>query len=232
MKRRAGFTAEELIVCLGMILVGMGVVWVTVSKAAPRARAESCASNVHQIGVAMRMYGNDNDGRMPGASAGMPSGEWSAEQPPPCCEPSPPPDEQPPEGRVFVPEREGEVRAVAEALQVYVKNQQIMRCPSAPRQEAPRREESESGEKSPEPEREQWFQVDYVFNTAARTDDTPQTLLAADNAAARHVSRTWNTVRLDGAVVRLPAARWDEYWRSGPPDWREEGMMDYGPPAE
>ena len=72
MRSRAGFTAEELIVCLGMILLGMCGVWLTTAKAPPRARASSCASNVAQLARATLMYANDYDGRTPHS-------EWAAE---------------------------------------------------------------------------------------------------------------------------------------------------------
>lgn len=61
---RAGFTAEELIVVLGIILLMMlGFMWMT-RHVGPAARMTSCASNLRQLSHASRMYMADNAGRM------------------------------------------------------------------------------------------------------------------------------------------------------------------------
>ncbi|MGI5820162.1 MAG: type II secretion system protein [Armatimonadota bacterium] len=64
-RTRAGFTAEELIVVLGIIVLMMlGFVWATHNVHAA-SRMTSCASNLRQLGQASRMYMADNTGRMP-----------------------------------------------------------------------------------------------------------------------------------------------------------------------
>ncbi|MFO8082354.1 MAG: hypothetical protein R6V07_18895 [Armatimonadota bacterium] len=62
---RAGFTAEELIVILGIItLLMLGFMWMT-RHVGPATRMTSCASNLRQLSHASRMYMADNSGRMP-----------------------------------------------------------------------------------------------------------------------------------------------------------------------
>jgi len=62
---RAGFTAEELIAVLGIIvLLALGFFWTT-RNVTSMARLSSCASNLKQLHHAARMYMADSGGRMP-----------------------------------------------------------------------------------------------------------------------------------------------------------------------
>lgn len=62
---RAGFTAEELIAVLGIImLLVLGFFWTTRNVTA-MARMTACASNIKQLSHACRMYMADHTGRMP-----------------------------------------------------------------------------------------------------------------------------------------------------------------------
>lgn len=162
-RRRGGFTAEELIAALGIMMLGVAVVFLMARNGPRAARAASCASNLQQIGLALRMYADDNDGRTP-----------------------PGPHE-------FV------------AIHAYVKNDQVLKCPQD--------EAVASRGPSDLPEGMEVSEtVSYLMRPGVRTDGAPSTLIAADDAPDRHASRTWNTVRLDGAMQRRPADTWDEFW--------------------
>ncbi|MGC9320433.1 MAG: type II secretion system protein [Armatimonadota bacterium] len=170
---RAGFTAEELIVVLGMImLMAGGFLWTT-RRVSATSRMVSCASNLRQIGEAARMYVMDYDGRMP------------------------------PQARSF------------DALLQYTKNQQVFLCPAERRREE--RLDEDASKPQTDSDRSWWdagltLEPHYVLDPAARPDDPPQTLVAADDEPGRHVSRTWLGVRVDGALRRFDAEEWDRYW--------------------
>jgi prepilin-type N-terminal cleavage/methylation domain-containing protein/prepilin-type processing-associated H-X9-DG protein len=54
-----GFTLVELLVVLGIISVLCGVLLAAVASSREKARATACRSNLNQLGVAMRLYGDD-----------------------------------------------------------------------------------------------------------------------------------------------------------------------------
>ncbi len=178
---RAGFTAEELIVVLGMILLAALGYTVVTSHVRGTARMCSCASNLQQLAMASRMYMTDNAGRMPTAA-----------------------------GHV-------------EALFAYVKNEQVFLCLTAQvrRCGQEREDDRASGEPPVESAPEQHepeIESDYVFNWAARSDDPAATLVVGDDEPRRHLRRTWQGARVDGAVHRFEADDWDEHWGEGTGD--------------
>ena len=61
-KRNQGFTLVELLVVIGIIAILAGIVLAAVSASKEKARQTVCLSNLSQIGKAMAMYQQDNDG--------------------------------------------------------------------------------------------------------------------------------------------------------------------------
>ncbi|UCH34799.1 MAG: type II secretion system protein [Armatimonadota bacterium] len=58
-----GFTLAEIMVVLVIVIMLAGIVLVVMNRARGKARQSVCASNLHQVGVALRMYAEDHDGR-------------------------------------------------------------------------------------------------------------------------------------------------------------------------
>jgi len=63
-KRRA-FTLLELVFVIAIIAVLAAILFPMFARARERARRSSCASNLFQIGTALTLYAQDNDGRFP-----------------------------------------------------------------------------------------------------------------------------------------------------------------------
>ncbi len=64
-KRRPGFTLIELLVVIAVIAVLTATLLPVFASARHRARMTACASNLHQISLALHQYAADNDGNYP-----------------------------------------------------------------------------------------------------------------------------------------------------------------------
>ena len=62
MRQRRGFTLIELLVVIAVITILAAILFPVFAQAREAARQTSCASNLRQIGMAARMYMQDNDG--------------------------------------------------------------------------------------------------------------------------------------------------------------------------
>jgi prepilin-type N-terminal cleavage/methylation domain-containing protein/prepilin-type processing-associated H-X9-DG protein len=71
MKRRA-FTLIELLVVIAIIAILAAILFPVFAKARESGRKASCQSNLRQIGLAIRMYQEDFDGRMVAAQMNQP----------------------------------------------------------------------------------------------------------------------------------------------------------------
>src|SRR5947208_2216088 len=62
---RSGFTLIELLVVIAIIAILAAILFPVFAQAREAARQTSCASNMRQMSLALRMYSQDNDENFP-----------------------------------------------------------------------------------------------------------------------------------------------------------------------
>ena len=65
MRRKLGFTLTELLVAVGIVAVIAAILFPVFASARRKAWMTECASNLHQVGLALHQYANDSDGDYP-----------------------------------------------------------------------------------------------------------------------------------------------------------------------
>lgn len=63
--KKGGFTLIELLVVIAIIAVLMGILMPSLTKAREQARRQTCGSRVRQHVLALNMYGNEHDTKLP-----------------------------------------------------------------------------------------------------------------------------------------------------------------------
>lgn len=110
MPRRNGFTLIELLVVIAIIAIMAAILFPVFARAKTAARLSGCQNNLKQLGVAMTLYLDSNNGRYPWAGSNL------------TC---PHDTRRPPLGI-------GGSKTCADALLPYCKNKGIMWCPEWP----------------------------------------------------------------------------------------------------
>ena len=70
MKRRTAFTLVELLVVIAVIALLMSILMPALQRVRKMAKATMCRSNVRQWGLIFKLYGEDNDAKLPQSFAG------------------------------------------------------------------------------------------------------------------------------------------------------------------
>lgn len=118
-RHQRGFTLIELLVVIAIIAILAAILFPVFAKAREKARQTSCLSNCRQLGTAFLSYAQDYDEKLPGMpfGAAKPGGgsywPWELWPTVPAGAPT-----------------EGWARVYAVAVQPYIKNLQLLQCPS------------------------------------------------------------------------------------------------------
>ncbi|MCC5789630.1 MAG: DUF1559 domain-containing protein [Opitutales bacterium] len=74
--RASGFTLIELLTVIAVVAILAGLLIPAVNRVRVTARQTVCASNMRQIGLALHMFANDHNGRLPGTAHFSENESW------------------------------------------------------------------------------------------------------------------------------------------------------------
>ena len=106
---RRGFTLIELLVVIAIIAILAAILFPVFARAREKARQASCASNLKQLALGFMMYAQDYDDKLPGQNLAHYPGGPTAYPNDACCV---------------------ERNIAWEVTQPYIKNRQVLQCPS------------------------------------------------------------------------------------------------------